>query len=106
MKKNRRPLSNKQKILQRPKYYAHFRDRLIERYGLDISYKEWLALKHEEIPSVIRMSGGMLVGFMEIKGIEVLVCKEQYAHGLLRTALPRHEANRSDGQNKKLHDAA
>lgn len=70
--------------------YDHFRDRLKERYGIDIAFHEYVKLTRVSLQVVSSPNKNTRIGILEIKGKKVLVCKERYRDRHLKTALPLH----------------
>jgi hypothetical protein len=68
--------------------YKHFSERLMERYGLTISWKEYINLSKQDFP-IIREAGGNSVKIkIEFKGVMMYALKEKGKGKLLTTALP------------------
>ncbi len=68
------------------KAYDHFRLRLNERYRLDISLKEYVLLTKERVDK-IASTKNKCIGWMKIRGVNVIVVKETSRNRLLSTAL-------------------
>lgn len=67
--------------------YDHFRLRLNERYGIDVSFKEYVLLTKERIEK-IKMDKRKCIGWLTIRGVKVLVSKDVKRSRMLSTALP------------------
>lgn len=67
--------------------YSHFNQRLNERYGIDVTFDEYIELSKKYIKT-LRKQKHKRIGIMEIKGIPVVVVKEIDRRRKLVTALP------------------
>lgn len=56
-------------------YYPHFNERLIERYGFDISLDEYLELNNQELDLLYILTPNKRVGKINFKGRDILVVK-------------------------------
>lgn len=56
-------------------HFPHFRDRLKERYNLDISLEEYLALNEEPVLPIYYISCQNKIGTVSFKGVELVVIK-------------------------------
>jgi hypothetical protein len=70
------------------KVFLHFRERLIERYGLDISFEEYKDLCKAEIERFKPVNGGKTTGIVSFKGNNIIVAKRAGKKSFLTTALP------------------
>lgn len=75
------------------KAYEHFRKRLNERYGIDVSFKEYILLTKDRVDKIKYSSKNKCIGYLTIRGIEVLVAKETKRNRVLSTALPYKNRN-------------
>jgi hypothetical protein len=69
--------------------YFHFRERLNQRYKIDVTLDEYLELRRAHIETWKRQTH-KIVGIMKIKGVNVLVVREKHRKKKLITALPYH----------------
>jgi len=70
------------------KAYEHFRLRLNERYGIDISFKEYILLCNGSIEKIGNISNNKKrIGWVKISGTDVLVVKEIKRDKRISTAL-------------------
>lgn len=84
--------SNEQlKINEFVSAYYHFNDRLIERYDVSISLEEYKELCKMPVNKIEKPTQNKKVGFLKIKGIDVLVVKEVKRNRRLITALPKND---------------
>jgi len=74
------------------KAYNHFRDRLNERYGIDISFKEYVLLTKERIGKIKYTGKNKVIGWLKIRGEMVVVAKEVKRNRILCTVLPLEAA--------------
>lgn len=72
------------------RYYNHFRQRLNERYGIDISFKDYILLTKESLRDQVHQDKQISTGFLSIEGKEVLVVKN-WRDRRLSTALPLND---------------
>lgn len=71
--------------------YYHFNDRLNERYGVSISIEEYKELCKTPVHKIEQPTQNKKVGFLNIKGVDVLVVKEVKRNRRLITALPKND---------------
>jgi hypothetical protein len=67
--------------------YFHFNQRLNERYRIEVTFDEYLALCKNTI-NIWKKEQHKIKGILNIKGIDVLVVRERYRKRKLLTALP------------------
>ena len=74
--------------------FRHFGMRLIERYGLYITFETYLELCKLLLTEEATKENSpkpAVTGYIEVKGIRVRVIKDNYKHKLLMTALPNYK---------------
>lgn len=69
--------------------YDHFRQRLNERYGIDLSFKDYILLTKESLINQVHQDDNISRGLLNIGGKVVLVVKNR-RDKKLSTALPIH----------------
>ncbi len=57
--------------------YSHFKDRLLERYGLDITYNQYLQICKGPFIMIARKSKNLKYGIIEFNGKIIFVVKER-----------------------------
>lgn len=67
--------------------YEHFRQRLKERYKMDIAFHEYVLLTGEKLINKQNQSDRKSIGYLFIKGKKVLVAKDKRRKPLISTAL-------------------
>jgi hypothetical protein len=64
----------------------HFRERLFERYGINLTIEEYAKICDLPLKNAIKVDANATRGYIEIKGVNVLVVKHKKRQ--LITALP------------------
>lgn len=82
------PTKEEIEIKQWQQWYTHFNERLQERYGISVSFDEYKILCRQKVAIIKYQSKNKAIGFLNIKGVKVLVAKERHRKRILSTALP------------------
>lgn len=67
--------------------YNHFRERLNERYGLDVSIREYILICQKPLIDQVKESSNLQIGYVFVGGRKVLAVRDR-RYKRLRTALP------------------
>lgn len=71
--------------------YYHFNERLKQRYQLQVTIDEYKDLCRVQFKSFIKQSKNKNIGFIPIKGVNVIVVKERKGKRRLITAMPANK---------------
>jgi len=86
------PTPEQVKQMQLAGAYSHFNQRLLERYNIHITLKEYVSLCKSHLQTIKREQH-KLIGIIKIKNVEVLVVRQRHKNKKLITALPYHNMN-------------
>jgi hypothetical protein len=69
------------------KAYDHFRKRLNDRYNIDVSFPEYVLLTKQRVERIENQSQNKCIGWLKIRGVNVVVVKEIKRSRFLSTVL-------------------